>query len=185
MQAGKGKLKGSRFERDVCRALSLWLSQGEREDVFWRSAMSGGRATIAMNKEMKLSAAAGDISTITALGERLLRHIYIECKSYNDLQMFSGVTKQTGFLWKFWNDTQKQAARYDKSPMLIAHQNVMPTVCLIADSAMYPFGLSKRNAVAILPYWECHVVLLDAFVREAAVPLDDYIVAPVAGRVRL
>src|SRR5215216_6431446 len=38
--------KGPQWEREVCRALSLWVTNGERVDVFWRSAMSGGRATV-------------------------------------------------------------------------------------------------------------------------------------------
>jgi len=60
----------------------------------------------------------------------------------------------------------------------------MPTLCLIADEAMIPLGLFKYNAVAILPLWECHIVLFDAFLREAIVPADEYAVPP-RGRVRL
>lgn len=184
MISGRGKQKGSRFERDTCKLLSLWVSNNERQDVFWRSAMSGGRATIALTRNMKLTAAAGDISSIAAIGERLLNHIYIECKSYQDLQFFPSVTKYTGRLLKFWQETQLQAATYSKHPMLIAHQNAMPTLCLIADAAMEPFGLTKHNAVAVLPLWECHMVLLEAFLREAVVPSDDYVVT-VPTRVRL
>src|SRR5262245_2386383 len=36
--------KGSKFERDLCRQLSLWWSDGKRDDVFWRASQSGGRA---------------------------------------------------------------------------------------------------------------------------------------------
>lgn len=184
MISGRGKQKGSRFERDTCKLLSLWVSNNTRTDVFWRSAMSGGRATVALTRDMKLTAAAGDISSIAAIGERLLNHIYIECKSYQDLQFFQSVTKQSGRLWRFWEETVTQADNYSKHPMLIAHQNLMPTVCLIHDAAMEPFGLTKHNAVAVLPLWECHMVLLEAFLREAVVPSDDYIVT-IPTRVRL
>jgi len=47
MRKGGGKAKGASFERDICRRLSLWVSAGKQEDVFWRSAMSGGRSTVA------------------------------------------------------------------------------------------------------------------------------------------
>jgi hypothetical protein len=50
MRKGGGKQKGSQFERDVCRELSLWVSHGKQEDVYWRSAMSGGRSTVAALK---------------------------------------------------------------------------------------------------------------------------------------
>jgi len=37
--------KGSSFERDIARAFSLWWTNGEHDDVFWRVLGSGGRAT--------------------------------------------------------------------------------------------------------------------------------------------
>ena len=36
--------KGSEFEREMCKCLSLWWTDSKRDDVFWRSAQSGGRA---------------------------------------------------------------------------------------------------------------------------------------------
>ena len=43
-----GNKKGGGFERKTLKALSLWISKGERKDIFRRSIMSGGRATIAL-----------------------------------------------------------------------------------------------------------------------------------------
>lgn len=37
--------KGSSFERDIARRLSLWWTHGDHDDVFWRILGSGGRAT--------------------------------------------------------------------------------------------------------------------------------------------
>ena len=55
MRKGGGKAKGSSFERLICKELSLWITGGEHQDVFWRSAMSGGRSTVAMKKGDKLA----------------------------------------------------------------------------------------------------------------------------------
>lgn len=54
--------KGPQFERDFCKRLSLWWSQDEsRDDVFWRTASSGGRATIRSRKGKTTQNAYGDI----------------------------------------------------------------------------------------------------------------------------
>lgn len=37
--------KGSGFERELAKTLSLWISSGKTDDIFWRSSASGGRAT--------------------------------------------------------------------------------------------------------------------------------------------
>ena len=52
MRKGGGKEKGSSFERLVCKRMSMWLSKGERDDLFWRSAMSGGRATVQLRDDI-------------------------------------------------------------------------------------------------------------------------------------
>ena len=40
-----GSRKGTPFEREICKEVSLWWSWGERDDLVWRTATSGGRAT--------------------------------------------------------------------------------------------------------------------------------------------
>ena len=52
---GYGKQKGGEYERTVCKKLSLWVSNGTRDDIFWRSAMSGGRATLQRKKGIIIS----------------------------------------------------------------------------------------------------------------------------------
>lgn len=170
MKVGGGKQKGSAFERECCKALSLWISDGARADVFWRSAMSGGRATIALAAGAKHQSQAGDISPIAALGERLLNLVVAECKHCRELGFFSGVTKRTGTLYGFWVELMKQARRFERQPFLIARQNNMPTICLISDVMLPVFGLTADNSIAYLPQWSCYVVLFDCFLREARVP---------------
>lgn len=171
MRPGGGKRKGSAFERNVCRDLSLWVSLGQRDDVFWRSSMSGGRATIGLRTGNVRTAQAGDVSAIHALGERLLDHVVVECKSYADLNLFAGIANDTGRMHRFWVDLRLHAAKFGKRPMLVARQNGMPTVCLLEpEPADRLFGLGAECASAVLPRWGCYVVLFECFLREAAVP---------------
>ncbi len=183
MRSGGGKPKGTRFEREVCKALSLWISRGEREDIFWRSAMSGGRATVRAKSGIQLKAQAGDISPISALGELLLEHFVIECKSYKDLEVLQGVVKDNGTLHNFWRIHRMLGMAFSKIPMLIAKQNQMPTFCLMPHYSLRSFQLNEDNIVAILPRWDCVMILFDAFIREAQLPQDVCIEMP--KRVRL
>jgi hypothetical protein len=184
VRAGGGKGKGSAFERRVCRDLSLWLSHGEREDVFWRASMSGGRATVALKRDVRLQAQAGDISPITALGEYFLKHFFIECKSYRDLDVFSSVVRGTGRLCRFWETAAAEAAKYEKHPILVAHQNLMPTICLLPKVCMPIFWLEVDNSVMYVPRWSCYMLLFECFLREARVPAEEVVYNVQRARVR-
>jgi hypothetical protein len=130
MRTGGSKQKGSSFERTICRQLSLLISKGERTDLFWRSATSGGRATIELNKGIINQNQAGDISSIDILSHWLVRDYLIECKHYADLGFTSGFLSNTGNLYNFWKSLVNDALRRNKSPLLIAKQNNRPVVIL-------------------------------------------------------
>lgn len=148
--------------------------------------MSGGRATIGLSSGAVRGAQAGDVSAIASVGELLLDHVVVECKCYRDLELFSGIVNGRGHLYKFWHDLGEASARYGKRPMLIARQNNMPTVCLVtSQSASVLFHLSHDHAMAVLPGWDCHVVLFDCFLREASVPDGTIALVDRPRRVRL
>lgn len=56
-----GSKKGSPFERWFCREISLWYSQGKDDNLAWRTAGSGGRATNRAKKGLKSNNHYGDI----------------------------------------------------------------------------------------------------------------------------
>lgn len=132
MRPGGGKAKGAGFERQTCKALSLWVSGGKREDLFWRSAMSGGRATVAARRGAKVSAQAGDITATHEDGHVLTNTWLIECKRINDLNYASFFLKGQGRLAGFWTEACVQALRHGKMPMLIAREDMGETTILIA-----------------------------------------------------
>jgi len=63
--------KGENFEREIPVDLSLWWSDGKRDDIFWRSSGSGSRAKTRAKTGKKTSNSYGDISYIDAIGEPL------------------------------------------------------------------------------------------------------------------
>jgi len=81
MRAGGGSRKGSAFERLICRVLSCWWTGDEsRDDVFWRSSQSGGRATERAKKGKKTFGSYGDIAAVDPIGLPLLKYFTIELK---------------------------------------------------------------------------------------------------------
>lgn len=163
------KEKGGRHERKVSVDLSKWLSKGQREDLLWRSATSGGRATVARKKGKDLRSQAGDISAIHALGQPFLDAFYIENKHYKNLE-YEGLLTNTGFLVKFWKETVRLAKTYNKEPMLIAKQNHKPTVVFISRHGCKALCLFHQHAVLIAPQLNLHGFLFDDFVQLAEPP---------------
>lgn len=53
------KALGNAYERDVAKQLSLWLTDGQSDDVVWRDLGSGNRATIRA-KQGKKTTRSGD-----------------------------------------------------------------------------------------------------------------------------
>lgn len=135
MKAGGGKQKGAQFERAVCVALSRWVTGGKREDCFWRSAMSGGRSTVARQKGKSLGAQAGDVTATYLSGHKLTEKYLIECKFYKDLQIESFLINGKGNLATFWDQVVADADAFAKIPMLVAKQNRMPTLLIMPGYA--------------------------------------------------
>lgn len=170
MRKGGGKQKGASFEREVAVALSKWASRGEREDLFWRSSMSGGRATVARKRGTKLASQAGDLSCINPMGQPFLDKFYVELKHYKDLS-YQGLITNTGYLVKFWNQAQTEANCYVKQPMLIAKQNHIPSMVFITWDGMKALGLSEFQTVIQARRLNLNGFLFDDFVKWAY-PID-------------
>ena len=148
----KAKGKGPRNERRLSRALSLLISEGEREDLLWRSAMSGGRATVQRKRGVTNLTQGGDISAIAADSSWLTEEWFIEAKHYKDLEIVSSFIKNKGTLARFWSKCISEAESYNKRPMLIAKQNRIPELLIVKrgqrlnGSAIPPITLRAWNA---------------------------------------
>lgn len=76
----KGRGKGGDFERDMSRAFSKWWTNGERDDIFWRTGGSGGRATARSRSGKHTAGQYGDIAATDPLGVPLIEWVTIELK---------------------------------------------------------------------------------------------------------
>mgnify|MGYP001577792191 CR=1 FL=1 len=156
---GFGKQKGASFERLICKTLSLWVSKGKRDDLFWRSAMSGGRASVQFKKGVVNKTQSGDITAIDPLGAPLLNKFFIECKFYRDLHFPALLMEKEGKngAQHFWRICQEQAAKYKKLPMLIMKQNgTMPTFFGVDTQGFDALG--GTTATAFFPAYDLYLL---------------------------
>lgn len=72
--------KGSPFEREIARKLSLWWSNGIAEDWFWRTQASGSRATNRAKQGKTTANGYGDICPQNGEAQKLLNDFVIEAK---------------------------------------------------------------------------------------------------------
>lgn len=70
--------KGSEFEREFAKRLGVWW--GGRDDIFWRSSNSGGRATVRRAGGLATAGQAGDIAATDPVGQPLVDLITFELK---------------------------------------------------------------------------------------------------------
>ena len=159
MKPGGGKSKGSQFEREVCVALSRWVSNGAREDLFWRSAMSGGRATVRGRKGKNTNAQVGDISSIAPAGHALTNRYVIEAKFYADLEIDAFLFKGKGKLSQFWAELNRVARKEKRYPLLIAKQNWLAPFMLSTPAGMEELGFFEHVCVAAVSS-NAHLVFL-------------------------
>lgn len=141
MRNGGGKAKGGAFERDTCKKLSRWVSGGAHEDLFWRSAMSGGRATVGGRKGLMLRRQAGDITAVSPEGHKLTDRFYVECKHLREID-FKGLITGKGALLKIWRKTLTEARTYGKEPLLVIRQNRWPTLMCLTRPGSADLGLT-------------------------------------------
>jgi hypothetical protein len=123
MRRGGGKSKGAAAERKLCVLLSLWVSGGTKQDLFWRAAMSGGRATIHKRAGRDVRQ-AGDVCSVAPEGHVLTNKFFIENKHVKKLDIASFLLDgDKGILTKFWKVACKQARDHMRQPLLIAQEN--------------------------------------------------------------
>lgn len=154
MVKGGGKSKGGGFEREVCKKLSLWIDD-TRDDIFWRSAMSGGRATVGFKKGNVRTSQVGDISAIDVLGQKFIDTFIVECKFYRNIHLHSLMfSKPKGnTIYGFWEKLCRDAEQIRKEPLLIIKQNGWPSLIGISDKGLFFKFLKENNYLKPLSHF--------------------------------
>lgn len=89
----RGK-KGGQFERAICKELSLWWTDNKRDDIFWRTAGSGARATVRSKTGRRTRNQYGDVQATDRCGQPLIDLCTIEIKKgYGNKSYFDLIDK--------------------------------------------------------------------------------------------
>lgn len=149
--------KGAQMERDICRIFSLWVSGGKQADCFWRTAMSGGRATMFRGVRQ-----VGDLMAVSEEGVSLTARYFVECKFVKELDMLSFIAREAGHLYTYWGETVDQARIHKKWPLLIARQNRFPPIVLFSINDRHLRSQSPFPRVLVR---DSYIVTLDELVK--------------------
>jgi hypothetical protein len=131
----KGAGKGPSFERGLCKLFSLWVSGGKRSDLFWRTAMSGGRATVA-HKKGHVVRQSGDMCAVTPEGHVFTDCWFVEMKFYKRIDLGQWLLSNQGKIAGWWKKCKKEARQYGRDPMLVVKQNTWPTIVITKPGAL-------------------------------------------------
>lgn len=105
--------KGGAFERLICKQLSLWWTNGKRDDVFWRTTASGARATTRSKEGKKTKNQYGDVQATDPIGQPLIDLCTTELKKgyghYSFYDLFDKLDNETKQPYKkFIRQTKEQ-----------------------------------------------------------------------------
>lgn len=179
--------KGSSFEREVSKLLSLWFSEGKRDDLFWRTPGSGGRATSRNKAGKSTKGQYGDIFASDIEGKILEDNWNIELKtgyskkSKKDLTDKKGKRAKIIYRWdildlidsdqktptfiSFWNQTERDAKLSYRIPILIFRRNNR-SICIALNKIYFSFLIDffgNPNSVVIQINADVCIMSLNSF----------------------
>jgi len=141
------KAKGGAFERDVAKRLSLWYSNGKRDDVFYRTASSGGRATMRFKKGQHTANAAGDLSHSDSVGETFLKCVAVEIKSgYKNATIGKMFSAKQPELVDFFEQAHASATQAGVPNWLVIHKQDYQPEMVYMNLGLFNqcFGVSRE-----------------------------------------
>ncbi len=128
----KSKRKGKKFESDFSKELSLWLTEGQDQNVFVWTHGSGSRGKI--NEEE-----AGDIMAIKPEGDSINKNFRFELKSYKNIDLFKLIRPNTkGDIESWWEQYSKEIIenRENRCLILVIKMNYKG-IYLIIDKSLF------------------------------------------------
>ncbi len=172
--------KGSSFERDICRQLSLWWSNGKRDDLFWRCAGSGAMAKTRSKIGKQTFGQYGDVQATDPIGQPLLDVFTIEVKrGYSSASFINMLDKPDTAAMQIWEAFYQQVLQDSKNAksrfwMIIWRRDRKQTLVYMPMTVMSSLlGMYIRLT---FPHLKGKVQLKDGmFVRVFVCTLNDFL----------
>lgn len=123
--------KGAAWEREFSKILSRWWSKGERDDIFWRTSGSGGRATRRRQNGLDTVYQSGDITFTDPSGKPFCQLFHVELKkgygNWDLLDIIDSRQKHTQ-IEKFWRQTVRDCPKGRIPVLVFCRQHRKPCI---------------------------------------------------------
>lgn len=175
--------KGSAFEREVCKLLSLWWAGDDNNDsVFWRTSNSGGRATTRSKGGKRTNHQYGDLCATDPVGQPFCDLFTVEVKrGYSCCSLMDLLDKRPGAaeqIWEKWLKKVIKDAELARTPywLLITRRDRRQTMVvtpldyqggILWELKTTRFWWGKKELVC-LPLRDWMEMVSPEWVREAA-----------------
>jgi hypothetical protein len=163
--------KGFPFENEICRQLSMWWSDGERNDIFCRTRASGAFATMRIKSNKSTPYAGGDITFEDPIGQALTdTFIFSVKRGYNDkVSLLSFVDKEiknTPTLFKWWEQVEQQKSQHKKhAAALVFRRDYCMSVLALGTPTMVSIQIYLGNypysQVMLEQGWDNSIILVN------------------------
>lgn len=156
MRVGGSNDKGSVWEREVGKLLSLWLTNAERGDIFSRNVLSGGAFTLAEAAGKISSRAPGDLMAAHPLAFNFLSRFSVECKHLANigLEAYLLDPRAQTSLGQIISLASRQAKHIKLEYMIVAKQNNREAIVMIdgdVGEKMMRCLRAKRGRISLSP----------------------------------
>ena len=164
--------KGENFERKICKKLSMWwdgdLEKG-RQDLFWRSSQSGGRAKLRGRQGKQTAGHYGDVCSTDPCSVAFCKTVLLELKkgkqrgtSFADIiDRPTGLTAKAQFAFEEF--LQQTIESYEQSDclywMLVFHRHLKVPMAFMQRSFYWCLREYKCFRRRPVPYVEMGAVI--------------------------
>ena len=136
------KQKGSQWERNCAKLLSLWLSDNTRDDLVWRTSGSGNRHSIRKKRGKDTYNQAGDLCATDPCVQFFFDYFLVECKNgYSKGKVSECIdplyildklenTKQS-ILIDWWNKAEKERLQSNRKHSIILFKRTAKRPCIV------------------------------------------------------
>ena len=158
MSTKKPQQKGGRFEGELCRLFSKWFTHGKRDDVFYKTSGSGGRATHRQRLQKQTAFSAGDMSFTDSIGQPFIVYFLVEIKrGYNSRVVFNNLidkdSKQMPLIVEWFKKANKERSQNRrKAVMLLMRRDYAKTLVVSQHQEYKAFRSSFDNRYRLSNY---------------------------------
>jgi len=140
--------KGKAFERKVSKELSLWWTDGGRDDVFWLTSQSGGRATTRRRKDVQTKNQGGDIGLIDPIGQPFIDNFFLELKDgYKNAneKLFNLFWDNKVLIIDWWKKIIDQKERHQRGMIIYTPKGKTGKVIIIDKATLLNIALLGKK----------------------------------------